>query len=71
MPHRRTAFFVSDRTGITVEMLGNSLLTQFDDIEFQRVTLPFVDNLEKVREVMNQIERANAASGKRSLVLRR
>ncbi len=68
MPHRRTAFFVSDRTGITVEMLGNSLLTQFDDIEFQRVTLPFVDNLEKVREVMNRIERANAASGMRSLV---
>ena len=68
MPHRRTAFFVSDRTGITVEMLGNSLLTQFDDIEFQRVTLPFVDNIEKVREVLNQIERANAASGKRPLV---
>ncbi len=68
MPHRRTAFFVSDRTGITVEMLGNSLLTQFDDIEFQRVTLPFVDTLEKVREVMNRIERANAASGMRSLV---
>ena len=24
MPHRRSVFFVSDRTGITVEMLGNS-----------------------------------------------
>ena len=68
MPHRRTAFFVSDRTGITVEMLGNSLLTQFDDIEFQRVTLPFVDNIEKVREVLHQIESANATSGKRPLV---
>ncbi len=68
MPHRRTAFFVSDRTGITVEMLGNSLLTQFDDIEFQRVTLPFVDNIEKVREVLGQIEHANATSGKRPLV---
>ena len=29
--HARTVFFISDRTGITAEMLGNSLLTQFDD----------------------------------------
>ena len=68
MAQRRTAFFVSDRTGITVEMLGNSLLTQFDEIEFQRITLPFVDNLEKVRDVLNQIGRANAESGLRPLV---
>ena len=68
MVQRRTAFFVSDRTGITVEMLGNSLLTQFDEIEFQRITLPFVDNLEKVRDVLNQIGRANAESGLRPLV---
>ncbi len=68
MPNRRTAFFISDRTGITVEMLGNSLLTQFDDIEFHRVTLPFVDNIEKVREVLLDIERANVESGMRPLV---
>ena len=36
MPSRRTVFFISDRTGITAEMLGNSLLTQFEEIEFQR-----------------------------------
>ena len=29
---RRTAFFVSDRTGITAEMLGHSRLTQFDGV---------------------------------------
>ena len=68
MPHRRTAFFISDRTGITVEMLGNSLLTQFDDVEFRRVTLPFVDNLDKAREVLNQIESARLASGLRPLI---
>ena len=44
MPDRRTVFFLSDRTGITAEMLGNSLLTQFDDIRFHRVTIPFVDS---------------------------
>lgn len=68
MPDRRTAFFVSDRTGITVEMLGNSLLTQFDAVEFQRVTLPFIDNIEKARDVLNQVELAGVESGKRPLV---
>jgi [pyruvate, water dikinase]-phosphate phosphotransferase / [pyruvate, water dikinase] kinase len=68
MPHRRTAFFVSDRTGITVEMLGNSLLTQFDDVEFRRVTLPFIDNIDKVRDVINQIEANHRETGRRPLV---
>jgi hypothetical protein len=68
MPHRRTVFFLSDRTGITVEMLGNSLLTQFDTIEFKKKTLPFIDNVEKLREALNQIEAARAESGKRPLV---
>lgn len=68
MPHRRAAFFVSDRTGITVEMLGNSLLTQFDDVEVRRVTLPFVDTIEKAREAVNQINASTSASGQRALV---
>lgn len=68
MPHRRTAFFVSDRTGITVEMLGNSLLTQFDDVEFRRITLPFIDNIEKVHDVINQIEICARDTGQRPLV---
>ncbi len=68
MPTQRSVFFVSDRTGITVEMLGNSLLTQFDEVEFKRVTLPFIDNIEKVQEVINQIEVTHRESGKRPLV---
>lgn len=68
MPERRSVFFVSDRTGITVEMLGNSLLTQFEEVEFKKVTLPFIDNLDKIREVTNQIAARFAESGKRPLV---
>jgi regulator of PEP synthase PpsR (kinase-PPPase family) len=68
MPNRRTAFFISDRTGITVEMLGNSLLTQFDNVEFRRITLPFIDNLDKIREALAQIDVAGSESGKRPLV---
>ncbi len=68
MPNRRTAFFISDRTGITVEMLGNSLLTQFDNVEFRRITLPFIDNLDKISEALTQIDAAGSESGKRPLV---
>ena len=41
-------------------MLGHSLLTQFDEVSFNEVTLPFVDTLEKAREVVQQI---NAGCG--------
>jgi regulator of PEP synthase PpsR (kinase-PPPase family) len=68
VPHKRSVFFVSDRTGITVEMLGNSLLTQFEEVEFKRVTLPFIDNIEKVHDVISQIEAMHRESGKRPLV---
>ena len=68
MPHRRSVFFVSDRTGITIKMLGNSLLTQFDTVEFKKHTLPFVDNVDKIHEAMRQIESARSESGKRPLV---
>ena len=68
MPNRRTAFFISDRTGITVEMLGNSLLTQFDVVEFKRITLPFIDNMDKAQDALNQIKAAHIESGMRPLV---
>ena len=68
MTTRRTVFFISDRTGITVEMLGNSLLTQFDSVEFSRVTLPFIDNVDKIRDAVGQIDAAGRESGKRPLV---
>jgi len=69
MARPRTAFFVSDRTGITAEMLGHSLLTQFDDVRFNEVTVPFVDTLEKAREVVAKINQQGAADGERPIVI--
>jgi regulator of PEP synthase PpsR (kinase-PPPase family) len=57
MPQRRTVFFVSDGTGITAQMLGHSLLTQFEGVEFNQVTLPFIDNAEKAEECLERIEK--------------
>jgi len=66
---KRTAFFVSDRTGITAEMLGHSLLTQFDAVRFNEVTLPFVDSVEKAQEVVQQINVQGETDGVRPLVI--
>jgi regulator of PEP synthase PpsR (kinase-PPPase family) len=68
-PSKRTAFFVSDRTGITAEMLGHSLLTQFDGVGFNEVTLPFVDSVEKALEVVKQIDAQAVAEGIRPIVI--
>ncbi len=66
---KRTAFFISDRTGITAEMLGHSLLTQFDGVGFNEVTLPFVDSVEKAQEVVKQVNLQAAAEGMRPIVI--
>jgi [pyruvate, water dikinase]-phosphate phosphotransferase / [pyruvate, water dikinase] kinase len=68
MPDRRLAFFVSDRTGITAEMLGNSLLSQFEGSGFQRQTIPFVDTPDKIIEVVRRIDEVAEESGLRPLV---
>ena len=68
-PAQRTVFFLSDRTGITAEMLGNSLLTQFDDHQFQRVTIPFVDTPEKIDEAIKQVNATAAAQGRKPIVV--
>jgi len=58
---KRTVFFLSDRTGITVQVLGNSLLTQFANVEMDRVAVPFVDTPEKMDEVKRRIAGAAEA----------
>src|SRR3989339_1647592 len=68
MNHIRTAFFISDRTGITAESLGHSLLSQFEGIKFNRVRLPFMDTVEKARDAVTQINEAVITDGKRPLV---
>ena len=66
---KRVAFFISDRTGITAEMLGHSLLTQFDGVRFQEVTLPFVDTVEKAREIVARINETATQEGARPIVI--
>ena len=62
MSQKRTVYFLSDGTGITAQMLGHSLLTQFEGVEFTQVTLPFVDTVEKAEECLARIA-AEASNG--------
>ncbi|TFC16826.1 kinase/pyrophosphorylase [Cryobacterium algoritolerans] len=49
-------FFLSDSTGITAETLGNTLLTQFPAIEFDRMTIPFILNVEQAQAVVDTVD---------------
>jgi regulator of PEP synthase PpsR (kinase-PPPase family) len=69
MTSKRTAYFISDRTGITAELLGHSLLTQFDGVRFQEVTMPFIDSADKARDAVNQINERAAEDGMRPIVI--
>lgn len=66
--HPRSVFFISDRTGLTAEVLGRSLLSQFEGIELQRITLRYIDTPSKARESVEQINEAARADGLRPLV---
>lgn len=66
MPHR-SAFFISDGTGITAETFAKAILAQFE-IEPKRVRLPFIDSPDKAWQAIRQIHHAAEIDGKRPLV---
>lgn len=65
---RRAAFFVSDRTGISAEGMGEALLEQFEGIKFKRTTYPFVDTPEKAQALVQIINRVGEEQGQRPIV---
>lgn len=65
---RRTVFFVSDQTGVTAETLGRSLLVQFEDHDFDQVTLPFIDSTDKADELILRINAVAAEEGVRPII---
>ncbi len=65
---KKTVFYVSDRTGITAETIGHSLLTQFQDIGFNEITLPFIDTKEKAKEVVSMVNVFNDENDTRPIL---
>ena len=63
----RTAFYISDGTAITSEVFGHALLSMFP-VEFEHVTIPFVETEQHAKRVLKQIKNAFDESGQRPLV---
>lgn len=66
---RRTVFFVSDGTGITAETIGNTMLTQFEQVEFDTYRMPFIDSAEQVQLAKAKIQALSEQTGIRPIVI--
>jgi len=65
---KRDVFFVSDRTGLTAENYGKSLLAQFPDLNFDTRTLAFIDSEQRAKWALEQINKAKQHAGTRPIV---
>ena len=64
----RHVFFISDKTGITNESLGNALLSQFPESIFKREFLPFIDTNIKVEQALLRIHNRYLQNNVRPIV---
>ncbi|MGE4368276.1 MAG: pyruvate, water dikinase regulatory protein [Burkholderiaceae bacterium] len=53
----RTVFVVSDSTGITAETFSHSVLSQFEQVRFETIRIPFIDTPEKATGAAQRINR--------------
>jgi regulator of PEP synthase PpsR (kinase-PPPase family) len=65
---RRTVCFVSDRTGVTSETLGQALLAQFEGIEPHSVTMPFVATVQDAEAAVERINAIAREEGSRPII---
>lgn len=65
----KSVFFISDRTGITTEGLGNALLTQFNSIVFRKELIPFVDSISKADKAILKINNRYLHDSEKPIVL--
>ena len=65
----RTMFYVSDRTAITAETIGHSLLAQFEGaLDYREVTIPYVDSPEKAEAAVQEIQKKHLEDGEIPIV---
>ena len=64
----RTVFVVSDSTGITAATFSNSVLSQFEQVQFDTVRIPYLDSIEKAEAAVARINRCAAEQNAPPLV---
>lgn len=65
---KRNVFIISDGTGITAEALGQSLISQFEGIQFDTTVIPYVDDERKALEVVEKLNACYQQSQNKPLV---
>ncbi len=65
----RTAFFISDGTGITAESLGRSLLAQFENVDIRMVTKPYIDSVDKAERLVEVINGTAVHDGEQPIII--
>ena len=68
MEKARHVFYLSDRTGKTAEAIGQSLLSQFGDYQFESKVYSFLDTIEKVKEAATIINQTSETNKEESIV---
>ncbi|MCF8054329.1 MAG: kinase/pyrophosphorylase [Deltaproteobacteria bacterium] len=64
----RTVFYVSDNTAVSVHNMGQSLLTQFQSVNFRQVFRPFIDNTRRAHEVAEEVGQIAKVEGAKPIV---
>lgn len=65
----KSIFFISDRTGITSEVLGNTLLTQFSGLPVTKEYLPFIDSEDKAEIALTKIKNNYLQYGEKPILI--
>jgi regulator of PEP synthase PpsR (kinase-PPPase family) len=65
---KRTIFYISDSTGITVEALGQCLLSHFEGLTLRQVRMPFIDSVDKAKAAVEVINATQERDGVRAII---
>ncbi len=65
---KRSVFIISDSTGITVQTLTQSILAQFDNIEFDLNVIPYVDSEEKALATVKKINDCSQQNNEKPII---
>ncbi|MEA3413228.1 MAG: pyruvate, water dikinase regulatory protein [Pseudomonadota bacterium] len=65
----QAVFYISNRTAITAETMGHSLLAQFPGTMFREITVPYIDTPEKAAAAIQQIRQVAGESSGLPLVI--